>query len=440
MKNTTSWTLRRRARGEEAQRPSPFVRRSANVAPLSGAVVLALLVAGFGSAGATANGYTGVPATSAPYALSDAAVEPSGIEADLIGSEVPSFATGDAPPGEGDLTVAPPYLAGTGLPRPAAPGETPVEEVPWFVAPVPGGWGSPFGPRLHPILGIVRMHNGVDMHAACGEVVVAAAKGQVTFAGWNGGYGYLVVIDHGIIEGRRLQTKYGHLSVIGVKAGQQVAPGNPIGLAGTTGLSTGCHLHFEVKVNGVYVDPAPFLTGTPSIRTSLLVANLTPPAPVSATQTSLTPVSLVSSMTTPSASALPSVTPSETPSVAPSETPSATPSGTPSVTPTETTSPTVETPSATPGQTETPATTPAASTPAGTTPAGTPSATVSSTPVEEASPPPPAETVPAPAPDPAPAPKPEPEPEPVVTVTKSATPTASVAETVAEIAAETAEE
>lgn len=117
---------------------------------------------------------------------------------------------------------------------------------------------SGFGMRYHPILGISRLHSGTDFGAACGAPVVAAAAGTVISAGWAGGYGNRVVVDHGVLGGGRLTTTYNHLSRIDVGSGP-VSRGTPVGLVGTTGLSTGCHLHFEVLLDGAFVDPQRYL-------------------------------------------------------------------------------------------------------------------------------------------------------------------------------------
>jgi murein DD-endopeptidase MepM/ murein hydrolase activator NlpD len=108
---------------------------------------------------------------------------------------------------------------------------------------------SPFGWRWG------RMHEGVDLGAAYGTPIAAAAAGNVIYAGWEGGYGNLVVIDHG----GGLATAYGHQSQIAVSLGQSVAQGQTIGYVGSTGHSTGPHLHFEVRVNGQAVDPLGYL-------------------------------------------------------------------------------------------------------------------------------------------------------------------------------------
>ena len=108
---------------------------------------------------------------------------------------------------------------------------------------------SPFGWRWG------RMHEGIDLGAAYGSPIAAAGAGTVIYAGWLGGYGNLTVIDHG----GGLSTAYGHQSQIGVSVGQQVEQGQIIGNVGSTGHSTGPHLHFEVRVNGQAVDPLGYL-------------------------------------------------------------------------------------------------------------------------------------------------------------------------------------
>ncbi|MFQ3665611.1 MAG: peptidoglycan DD-metalloendopeptidase family protein [Sphingomonadaceae bacterium] len=111
---------------------------------------------------------------------------------------------------------------------------------------------SNFGMRFHPILGYSRMHQGIDFAAPTGTPVVASAAGRVVSAGWGGGYGNLVTIEHA----GGMRTRYAHLSRITVKPGQQVAQGQRIGAVGSTGMSTGPHLHYEVWQNGKPVNPA----------------------------------------------------------------------------------------------------------------------------------------------------------------------------------------
>ncbi|MEU9590978.1 M23 family metallopeptidase [Streptomyces sp. NPDC048193] len=120
---------------------------------------------------------------------------------------------------------------------------------------------SPFGSRVHPLTKVTKLHTGVDFGAARGAQVSAAREGRVEFAGMTSAYGYRVVIDHGAIDGKRLETTYSHLSALQVSAGQSVSTGAPVGLVGSTGLSTGPHLHFEVLLDGQYTDPEAWLTG-----------------------------------------------------------------------------------------------------------------------------------------------------------------------------------
>jgi murein DD-endopeptidase MepM/ murein hydrolase activator NlpD len=119
---------------------------------------------------------------------------------------------------------------------------------------------SPFGSRKHPLTGVTKLHTGVDFAATQGTQVYAAAAGKVVFAAMTSAYGNRIVIDHGTVDGKRLETTYSHLSGLQVAAGQTVAAGTPIGLVGSTGLSTGPHLHFEVILDGNYTDPVPWLT------------------------------------------------------------------------------------------------------------------------------------------------------------------------------------
>ncbi len=124
-----------------------------------------------------------------------------------------------------------------------------------FVRPVPGRITSPFGYRLHPIFHVRRLHTGLDMSAGMGTPVHAAAAGTVIFAGWRGGYGRVVMIAHG----GGVSTLYAHQSAVEVSVGRVVARGQVIGRVGSTGYSTGPHLHFEVRVGGSPVDPMGYL-------------------------------------------------------------------------------------------------------------------------------------------------------------------------------------
>jgi murein DD-endopeptidase MepM/ murein hydrolase activator NlpD len=120
-----------------------------------------------------------------------------------------------------------------------------------FVWPANGPKTSDYGWRVHPIFGTSRFHAGIDIGAGYGAAIVAADSGVVVSAGWMGGYGNATVIDHG----GGLATLYGHQSSLSVSAGQSVSRGQVIGAVGSTGYSTGPHLHFEVRVNGATRDP-----------------------------------------------------------------------------------------------------------------------------------------------------------------------------------------
>jgi len=122
---------------------------------------------------------------------------------------------------------------------------------------------SSYGMRLHPILHYWRLHAGTDFRAYCGTPIFAAAEGKVLWAKEIGGFGNQVMIDHGFVKGNSLMTSYNHLSRFAVHSGQYVSRGTIVGYAGTGGLSTGCHLHFEVYVNGHTVNPMSILGPIP---------------------------------------------------------------------------------------------------------------------------------------------------------------------------------
>ena len=141
-------------------------------------------------------------------------------------------------------------LAGQALPPPTntgAPGA--------FSWPASGPITDPFGMRMHPITHRWRMHTGMDIGAPMGATITASAGGKIIYAGWEGGYGNTIIIDHG----GNASTLYGHCSQLFVSEGQTVQRGQAIGAVGSTGESTGPHLHFEIRINGVPVDPAPRL-------------------------------------------------------------------------------------------------------------------------------------------------------------------------------------
>ena len=121
--------------------------------------------------------------------------------------------------------------------------------------PVSGPVVSPFGYRIHPILGYRKLHTGIDIAVGYGVPIHSSAAGTVIYASWMGGYGNVIIVDHG--DG--LSTLYAHQSSLAVGSGAQVTRGQTVGYVGSTGFSTGPHLHFEVRVNGNPVDPMGYL-------------------------------------------------------------------------------------------------------------------------------------------------------------------------------------
>jgi len=139
---------------------------------------------------------------------------------------------------------------GTGVP----PGWTPIEGI--LKWPLPGIYSitSGFGPRIDPVYGTDSFHKGIDISAALGTPVVASANGRVAYTGWCGDYGIVVFIWHE----NGIETRYAHLSGTTVRPMQEVKAGEIIGYTGSTGKSTGPHLHFEVRVGGKAVNPIEF--------------------------------------------------------------------------------------------------------------------------------------------------------------------------------------
>jgi murein DD-endopeptidase MepM/ murein hydrolase activator NlpD len=133
------------------------------------------------------------------------------------------------------------------------------------IAPVQGfHLSSAFGMREHPVIGGEHMHKGLDLAVAAGTPVLAPADGVVEKASWFSSYGNFIEIAHG----GNMETRYGHLSGYNVVAGQQVHKGDVIGYVGSTGRSTGPHLHYEVRIGGEAVDPAPYMQmGTLAVAT-----------------------------------------------------------------------------------------------------------------------------------------------------------------------------
>ena len=124
-----------------------------------------------------------------------------------------------------------------------------------FSLPVAGSLSSPYGMRLHPVLGYWKLHDGTDIAAGCGTPMYAPADGVVSERYFNAGYGNRLMIDHGNINGTYVTTGFNHATSYTVSVGQRVSKGDLVGYVGTTGYSTGCHLHLMVWENGSTVNP-----------------------------------------------------------------------------------------------------------------------------------------------------------------------------------------
>lgn len=128
-----------------------------------------------------------------------------------------------------------------------------------FMKPIGGRITSPFGWRTHPIFKSRTFHSGVDIGGPNYGSIRASNSGRVIYSGWYGGYGKVVIIDHGTVNGKPTTTLYAHMSSTKVSAGQSVSKGQVIGLEGTTGYSTGPHCHFEVRINGKPNNPLNYI-------------------------------------------------------------------------------------------------------------------------------------------------------------------------------------
>jgi murein DD-endopeptidase MepM/ murein hydrolase activator NlpD len=124
-----------------------------------------------------------------------------------------------------------------------------------FLRPVPGPITSGFGMRLHPVLRTWKLHDGTDIGAACGIPIRAPYAGRVSASYRNAGYGNRLMIDHGVVDGRRVVTGFNHAASYVVGVGYMVRRGQVIGFVGSTGFSTGCHLHLMVWLDGAVVNP-----------------------------------------------------------------------------------------------------------------------------------------------------------------------------------------
>ena len=146
-----------------------------------------------------------------------------------------------------------------GLTKSSSKSNTTVKATGGFIKPISGPITSPFGYRTHPIFKSRIFHSGVDIGGPNRGAIKASNNGRVIYSGWYGGYGKVVILDHGVINGQPITTLYGHLSQINVRNGQIVNKGQTIGLEGSTGYSTGPHCHFEVRVNGKPTNPMNYI-------------------------------------------------------------------------------------------------------------------------------------------------------------------------------------
>jgi murein DD-endopeptidase MepM/ murein hydrolase activator NlpD len=149
-----------------------------------------------------------------------------------------------------------------GLAAKLAKGKNPPQGTGHMDRPGRGVVTSPYGMRMHPILHYVKLHTGIDFAVADG-ISYAADDGVVLITEFNVAYGNMTVIDHGTVGGVHMTTLYAHQAAFGVRPGDHVIKGQPIGVIGETGYATGPHLHFEVRINGSVVNPAPFLVNAP---------------------------------------------------------------------------------------------------------------------------------------------------------------------------------
>ena len=128
-----------------------------------------------------------------------------------------------------------------------------------FMKPIQGQITSPYGPRVHPIFNSRTFHTGIDIGGPNLGAIRASNSGKVIYSGWYGGYGKVVILEHGIVNGKSITTLYAHMNSIKVVNGQRVNKGDVLGYEGTTGYSTGPHCHFEVRVNGTHTNPRKYI-------------------------------------------------------------------------------------------------------------------------------------------------------------------------------------
>lgn len=137
--------------------------------------------------------------------------------------------------------------------------DTNVQVASGFIKPIQGRVTSPFGWRVHPIFNSKSFHSGIDIGGPNLGAIRASNSGKVIYSGWYGGYGKVVILEHGVVNGKPITTLYAHMNSIAVSNGTKVTKGQVIGYEGTTGYSTGPHCHFEVRVNGQPNNPLNYI-------------------------------------------------------------------------------------------------------------------------------------------------------------------------------------
>ena len=204
-----------------------------------------LLIASWGVAATTLVGFGAVGLSHAPSAAAGATTPQDAVTPQALPPVPPAFAARQAALAAtiADASAESAALTQRGL----------------FYRPTLGDIGSGWGMRLHPILKIYRMHEGLDVGAPCDAPVWAVLDGTVVAAGYGASSGNYVKVDHGVVNGHHLVTDSLHLNKVGVAVGQKVKRGEQLGLSGTTGLSTSCHVHLALWVDGVNSDPQPYL-------------------------------------------------------------------------------------------------------------------------------------------------------------------------------------
>lgn len=193
----------------------------------------------------------------------ESAIAQSKAEADAARTRGKQQAAGDAKAGDkaaGDKKAADKKTEPKGGEAKKEAGSTGTAAGKGFIRPVGGAITSRFGMRLHPVLKVWKLHDGTDFGASCNTPIKAAADGVVTERYYNAGYGNRLMIDHGRVDGRYVTTGYNHATRYVARVGQRVKKGDVIGYVGTTGYSTGCHLHLMVWLDGKVSNPEAFFS------------------------------------------------------------------------------------------------------------------------------------------------------------------------------------